>query len=403
MNFLTLKDFNPTGKRVLVRIDVNVPVQNGIVTDATRLRHILPTLDALTERGAKVILLAHFDRPKGKRVESMSLRPIAKALEEIAGRSVSFSEECIGETAVSAVNALKNGDILLLENTRFHAEEEVNDPLFSKALAALGDVYVNDAFSVSHRAHASTEGITHYLPSYAGLGMEKELSMLGAALGTPQKPVVAVVGGAKISSKLDLLSNLIEKVQILVIGGGMANTFLAAQGVDVGISLCEKDLLLNTARQIMAKAEQLGTRVILPVDVVVAKKFAAHTPSRTAALDDIQPDEMILDAGEKTVSLLKEIFSEAKTLVWNGPLGAFELEPFDYATVQAAQEAGKQTQKGSLLSVAGGGDTVSALNHAGVADQFTYISTAGGAFLEWLEGRTLPAVYALEKQTLKVA
>ncbi len=397
MRFRTLKDAGDlTGKRVLLRVDLNVPVKNGAVTDATRIERVAPTIQALSEKGAKVALLAHFERPKGKRVPEMSLKPIAAAVADVVGLPVAFADDCIGPDAEAAVAKLANGGIVLLENTRFHAGEEKNDPDFVAELAKLGDVYVNDAFSAAHRAHASTEGLAHKLPAFAGLAMQKELEALDKALGNPTRPVVAVVGGAKISSKLELLANLIAKVDALVIGGGMANTFLAAKGYAIGKSLNEPDLE-KTAKQIMLSAAERGCAVVLPSDVVVATAFEANAPHSTVEADNVSADGMILDVGEKSVATIDEWFDKAKTLVWNGPLGAFEKEPFDRGTVVAAKHAAERTRAGKLLSVAGGGDTVAALNHAGVADDFTYVSTAGGAFLEWLEGKPLPGVEALRK------
>jgi phosphoglycerate kinase len=392
--FKTLDDVDVAGKRVLVRVDLNVPMDGGQVSDDTRLRAIQPTLNELAQKGAKTILLAHFGRPKGKRDESQSLKVVVPALERTLMQDVAFADDCVGEGAEAAVAKLTPGDVLLLENTRFHAGEEANDPDFAAALAKLGDLYVNDAFSAAHRAHASTEGIARLLPAFAGRSMQAELEALTKALSDPERPVVAVVGGAKVSSKLDLLGNLVERVDFLVIGGGMANTFLAAQGLDVGKSLCERDLL-ETATEIVAKAKAAGCAIVLPVDARVAKEFRANAENRVAAVDDVGADEMILDIGPKAIAEVADVFAQAKTLVWNGPFGAFELTPFDTGTVAAAKTAAELTEAGKLLSVAGGGDTVAALNHAGVADQFSYVSTAGGAFLEWLEGKELPGVAAL--------
>ncbi len=392
--FLTLDDLDANSKRVLVRVDLNVPMDNGKVGDDTRIRAILPTIRELSQQGGKVILLAHFGRPKGKRDESQSLQVVVPALQEALGQTVHFAGDCIGDVARNAVAGMKAGDVLLLENTRFHAGEEKNDPAFVKELAALGDVYVNDSFSTAHRAHASSEGLAHVLPSYAGRSMQAELDALAKALSTPERPVAAVVGGAKVSTKLELLGNLVNRVDILIIGGGMANTFLAAQGHDVGQSLCEKDLLA-VARSIEEKAKAAGCRIVLPVDGVASTAFAAHAPRRTVSVDGIDGDEMVLDIGPKSVVLVTEALESAKTLVWNGPFGAFEITPFDAGTVAVAKEAARLTKAGKLLSVAGGGDTVAALNHAGVAGDFSYVSTAGGAFLEWLEGKTLPGVAAL--------
>ncbi|GLK63964.1 phosphoglycerate kinase [Paracoccus kondratievae] len=396
-DFNTIDDLDLDGKVVLVRVDVNVPVENGQVTDATRIEKIVPTVKDIQARGGIPVLLAHFDRPKGKRVDSMSLKVVVPTLEKALGQPVKFSEEAIGGPAKRAVADLARGDVLLLENTRFYPGEESNDPTFAASLAALGQAYVNDAFSAAHRAHASTEGIARLLPAAAGRLMEAELKALDAALGNPQRPVVAVVGGAKVSTKLDLLGNLIEKVDHLVIGGGMANTFLVAQGIEVGKSLAERDMA-DTAREILGKAEQAGCTIHLPVDVVVAREFKAGAENETVAADACPADAMILDAGPATVARITEVFDTSRTLIWNGPLGAFEIQPFDAATNAAAQEAARLTQEGKLISVAGGGDTVAALNKAGVASSFTFISTAGGAFLEWMEGKELPGVAALQKR-----
>ncbi|PZQ19145.1 MAG: phosphoglycerate kinase [Ancylobacter novellus] len=394
--FKTLDDVDVAGKRVLVRVDLNVPMDGGRVTDDTRLRAIQPTLNELAQKGAKTILLAHFGRPKGKRDESQSLKVVVPALEKTLMQDVQFADDCVGEAAEAAVRKLAPGDVLLLENTRFHAGEEKNDPEFATALAKLGDLYVNDAFSAAHRAHGSTEGIARLLPSYAGRAMQAELEALGKALSAPERPVVAVVGGAKVSTKLDLLGNLVSKVDHLVIGGGMANTFLAARGIDVGKSLCEKDLI-GTAREIEEKAKAAGCAIVLPSDGRLAKEFKANAENRVAPVEDVGADEMILDVGPQATTDVSEVFEKAKTLVWNGPFGAFEIEPFDEGTTAAAKKAAALTEAGRLLSVAGGGDTVAALNHAGVADKFSYVSTAGGAFLEWLEGKELPGVAALSK------
>ena len=395
--FKTLDDIGAvSGKRVLVRVDLNVPVIDGKVSDTTRIERIVPTLDELSKKGGKVILLAHFGRPKGAPAVEFSLDPIAHAVAAMIGKPVAFAANCIGEEAANAVARMKDGDILLLENTRFHKGEESNDPAFVEALAKNGDIFVNDAFSAAHRAHASTEGLAHRLPAYAGRTMQAELDALEKGLGNPVKPVVAIVGGAKVSTKIDLLMNLVQKVDALVIGGGMANTFLAARGTQVGKSLCEHDLAA-TAKQIMIEAATAGCAVILPSDAVVAREFKAGAKSETVAIEDCPADAMILDAGEKSVDKINEWIDRAATLVWNGPLGAFEIEPFDRATVAAARHAAARTKEGKLVSVAGGGDTVSALNHAGVADDFTYVSTAGGAFLEWMEGKPLPGVDVLKK------
>lgn len=395
MSFRTLKDADLKSKRVLVRVDLNVPMQDGKVSDTTRLDRIVPTITLLREQGAKIILLAHFGRPKGEVKPEFSLEQIVPALAHAVKHHVSFAKDCIGEVAKAAVNALNDGDVLLLENTRFHKGEEKNDTDFVKALAANGDIYVNDAFSAAHRAHASTEGLAHILPAFAGLTMAAELTALEKGLGQPARPVIAIVGGAKVSTKIDLLSNLVEKVDALVIGGGMANTFLAAKGLNVGKSLCEHDLA-DTARAIMAKAESAKCAIILPVDAVVAWHFAADTPHQNYGVDAIPSDGMMLDVGPRSVEIINAAISDASTLVWNGPLGAFELHPFDASTVSAAKHAAERTKQGKLVSVAGGGDTVAALNHAHVADDFTYISTAGGAFLEWMEGKPLPGVDVLK-------
>ena len=382
------------GKRVLVRVDLNVPVKDGTVTDTTRIERVAPTITELSDKRAKVVLLAHFGRPKGKPDPEASLRPIAHAVERVLDRHVHFAPDCIEEAARNAVAQMADGDILLLENTRFHPGEEKNDPAFAKALAENGDIYVNDAFSAAHRAHASTEGLAHLLPAYAGRTMQAELEALEKGLGNPARPVLAIVGGAKVSTKIDLLSNLVKKVDALVIGGGMANTFLAARGTAVGKSLCEHDLA-DTAKAIMIDAASAGCAVILPLDAVVAKTFEAGSESWMVDIESVPGDAMILDVGPKTVDTVREWVERADTLVWNGPLGAFEVEPFDKATIAAARHAADRTREGLLVSVAGGGDTVAALNKAGVAGDFTYVSTAGGAFLEWMEGKTLPGVAAL--------
>lgn len=394
MAWKTIDDMEMADRTVLVRVDINVPVEAGQVTDATRIEKIVPTIRDILGRGGKPVLLAHFGRPKGQVVPEMSLRVTLPALEAALGQKVAFAEDCIGAPAKKAVAAMEPGDVLLLENTRFHAGEEKNDPAMAAALAALGQIYVNDAFSAAHRAHASTEGIAHLMPACAGRLMEAELRALNAALGDPERPVVAVVGGAKVSTKLDLLGNLVEKVDHLVIGGGMANTFLVAKGIEVGASLAERDMA-DTAREILEKAKKTGCSVELPVDVVVAREFKAGAANQTVAADACPPDAMILDAGPETVDLIAEVFARCRTLIWNGPLGAFEIEPFDAATNAAARKAAELTRGGRLVSVAGGGDTVAALNKAGVAGDFSYISTAGGAFLEWMEGKVLPGVAAL--------
>src|SRR3954468_796157 len=393
-SFRTLDDVDVRSKRVLVRVDLNLPTENGRVTDATRLDRILPTIREIADKGGKVILLAHFGRPKVGPDEANSLKPIALVVTQHLGKPVAFASDCIGELAKAAIAKMRDGDVLLLENTRFHKGEEKNDPAFVDALAELGDIYVNDAFSAAHRAHASTEGLAHKLPGYAGRTMQAELEALGKALDNPLRPVMAVVGGAKISTKLELIGSLMKKVDILVIGGGMANTFLAAGGKAIGKSLCEKDLL-DTARTILRDAAAGSCRIVLPVDATVAQEFKAHHPSKVVDVDHVGQSDMILDIGPKTIDAVERLLTEVKTLVWNGPFGAFELQPFDKGTVEVARAAARLTKDGALLSVAGGGDTVAALNHAGVGDAFTYISTAGGAFLEWLEGKTLPGVAAL--------
>jgi phosphoglycerate kinase len=396
MSFRTLDDLDVRGKRVLVRADLNVPMADGKVTDTLRIVRQAPTIRELAEKGARVIVLSHFDRPKGKVVPSMSLKPLTGPLAKEIGRPVAFADDCIGPTAESAVAALKDGQVLLLENTRFHKGEEANDPAMAKQLAALGDIFVNDAFSAAHRAHASTEGVARLLPNAAGRSMQAELTHLEKALGNPERPLMAVVGGAKVSTKIELLENLVKRVETLVIGGAMANTFLAAQGVAVGKSLYEADHL-ETARKVIHMATEAGAAILLPVDVVVAKAFKAGAAHRTVPVSQIGADEMVLDVGEKSVAEFHSRLNTTRTLVWNGPLGAFETEPFDRGTVAAAQMVASRTRAGQLLSVAGGGDTVAALAHAGVEDGFTYVSTAGGAFLEWLEGKQLPGVEALAK------
>src|SRR4051794_6361956 len=398
--FKTLDDLpeDLTGKKVLVRVDLNVPMDGAKVTDDTRLRAMLPTVLELSDRGAVVLLLAHFGRPKGEVRPDMSTAQLVLPLHRLSARSVRFIEDCQGPEAQRAVTTMTPGSVGILENTRFHAGEEKNDPELAKAMAALGDYYVNDAFSVSHRAHASTEGITHFIPSFAGRAMEAELKALERALGNPERSVAAVVGGAKVSTKLAVLGHLVGKVDHLIIGGGMANTFLAARGVNVGKSLCEHELT-SEAESIFERAEQAGCTIHLPYDVVVAKEFAPNSPSvRTCNVHEVAADEMILDVGPAAVEALADVLKTCRTLVWNGPLGAFETPPFDEATVALAKTAAALTKEGSLVSVAGGGDTVAALNHAGVAQDFSFVSTAGGAFLEWMEGRTLPGVAALEQQ-----
>lgn len=395
MTFKRIADAgNLTGKVALVRVDFNVPMENGLVMDDTRLRAAVDTVQSLRTAGAKVALLAHFGRPKGQRVAEMSLAPVAGAFSKVLGANVSFIADCRGDLVSDAIAELPPAGVILLENTRFHKGEEKGDLDLAKEIAALGDLYVNDAFSAAHRRHVTTAVLADLLPAYAGVNMEAELDALDKALGTPERPVLAVVGGAKVSSKIDLLENLVTRVDMLAIGGGMANTFLAAQGVAVGKSLCEHDLA-DTARAIMAAAEANGCEILLPKDMVVAKDFKAHAENRTCGLDDVQADEMILDAGPETVAALAAAMQRAKTLVWNGPLGAFELAPFDTATVAAARTAAIHAKAGALIAVAGGGDTVAALNHAGVAADFTFVSTAGGAFLEWMEGKALPGVEAL--------
>ena len=395
-SFRTLDNADLKNKRVLLRIDLNVPMENGKVTDGTRIERVAPTITEIADKGGKVIILAHFGRPKGVDPKE-SLKPVAHEVERIIHRKVGFAEDCIGPKAEAAVAAMKPGDILCLENTRFHKGEEKNEPAFVDALAKLGDIWVNDAFSAAHRAHASTEGLGHKLPAYAGRTMQAELDALSKALEAPKKPVIAIVGGAKVSTKLDLLGNLINKVQALVIGGGMANTFLHAQGINVGKSLCEKDLA-DTARRIMAKAEDAKCAIILPVDATVAFHFQANAPSHAYGVDAVPADGMILDVGSQSIERIKGAIDDAATLVWNGPPGAFELHPFEKATLELARYAAERTKAGKLVSVAGGGDTVAALNMAGVANQFTYVSTAGGAFLEWMEGKALPGVEVLRQK-----
>jgi phosphoglycerate kinase len=394
MAWKTLDDLDLDGKRVLVRVDLNVPVAQGQVTDATRIERIVPTIRDIHDKGGLPILLAHFGRPKGRPNPEMSLTVVRDALAHALGMPVTFHPDCVGAEALATVDAMTHGEVVLLENTRFHAGEEKNDPALADEMAKLGDVYVNDAFSAAHRAHASTEGLAHRLPSAAGRLMEAELTALEKALGSPERPLVAVVGGAKVSTKLDLLSNLVGKVDHLVMGGGMANTFLAAQGIEVGRSLAEHDMA-ESARQIMTKAKAEGCEMVLPLDAVVASALEEGVPSETVAADACPPDAMILDVGPKTVERIVAVFESARTLIWNGPLGAFEVTPFDAATNAAAQRAAELTRAGRLISVAGGGDTVSALNRAGVIDDFSYVSSAGGAFLEWMEGKTLPGVAAL--------
>ena len=391
--FRTLDRVDVKGKRILMRVDLNVPVENGVVTDSTRIERVAPAITEITDKGAKVILLSHFGRPKG-RDPTQSLKPVAAEVARIIKRPVKFADDCIGEPAEQAVAAMKPGEILCLENTRFHAGEEKNDPVFVAELAKLGDIWVNDAFSAAHRAHASTEGLGHKLPAYAGRTMQAELEALAKALENPQRPLVAIVGGAKISTKLDLLGNLLDKVNALIIGGAMANTFLLAQGKNVGKSLVETDLV-STARKIMDKAKAGKREIILPVDVVVAEKFEAHASSRVVDAGKVGVTDMILDIGPRSIEQVISVLARAKTLVWNGPFGAFEMEPFDNGTAEVAEAVAELTAAGKLVSVAGGGDTVAALNVAGVADRLTYVSAAGGAFLEWLEGKRLPGVEVL--------
>ncbi|WP_439495905.1 phosphoglycerate kinase [Bosea sp. (in: a-proteobacteria)] len=393
--FRTLDDADLAGKRVLVRVDLNVPMEDGKVTDTTRIDRILPTIREIAQKGGKAILLAHFGRPKGRDAKD-SLKQVVPALAHALGQPVTFVEDCIGDDVAKAVAAAKNGEVLLLENTRFHAGDEKNDAAFVRALAANGDLFVNDAFSAAHRAHASTEGLAHALPAYAGRTMQAELEALSAGLDNPARPVMAIVGGAKVSTKLELLGNLVRQVDVLVIGGGMANTFLAARGIDVGKSLCEHDLAA-TAREIEAKAKEAGCEIMLPVDALVAREFRANPGHRVVPIGEVEAGEMILDAGPLSVAEVVLKLDTVRTLVWNGPFGAFELKPFDTATVTVAKAAAERVKAGRLVAVAGGGDTVAAMNHAGVADDLTYVSTAGGAFLEWMEGKPLPGVEALRQ------
>ncbi len=393
----TLGGVRVAGQRVLLRADLNVPVRDGRISDLTRIERLSPTIRELADAGARVIVCSHFDRPKGRRVDAMSLAPMAQALGDVLGRPVAFAADCIRAEAQAAVAAMADGDVLVLENTRFHAGEEANDPAFARELAALADLYVNDAFSTAHRAHASTEGVAHLLPSYAGRLMQAELDALEGALGSPARPVCAIVGGSKVSTKLELLGNLSGRVDVLVIGGAMANTFLAAQGIDVGRSLQEAEMH-PTARDIMAEANRAGCEIVLPSDAIVATEFRANPPTETVSVQAIPSGAMMLDVGPATVQTLRDRLPDIRTLVWNGPLGAFETPPFDAATTALAVAVADATSQGALLSVAGGGDTVSALRHAGVLDRLSYVSTAGGAFLEWLEGKTLPGVAALQSQ-----
>src|SRR5579864_6288714 len=394
--FRTLDDVDVKGKRVLLRVDLNVPMEQGRVTDTTRLERVAPTITEIADKGGRVILLAHFGRPKGRDPKE-SLKPVAAALAHVIKKPVAFTDDCIGEAAQRAVSGMNDGEILCLENTRFHKEEEKNDPAFVAELAKLGDIWVNDAFSAAHRAHASTEGLGHRLPAYAGRAMQAELEALGKALDAPAHPVIAIVGGAKVSTKIDLLENLVTKVDALVIGGGMANTFLHAQGIGIGKSLAEKDLGA-TALRIMEKAQGANCAIILPVDAVVAFHFSANSPAHAYGLDAIPSDGMILDVGPQSTARIHAAIDDAATLVWNGPLGAFEMTPFDRGTMVAARHAAERTRAKRLISVAGGGDTVAALNQAGVASDFSYVSTAGGAFLEWMEGKPLPGVEVLKKR-----
>ena len=395
MGFRRLADADVKDKRALVRVDFNVPMHDGAVSDDTRLKAALPTIRALSWKGAKVVLLAHFDRPKGKRVPEMSLKPVAGPLARLLGAPVAFADDCIGPAARAAIDALPAGGVILMENTRYHAGEEKNDPALAAEMAALGDLYVNDAFSAAHRAHASTEGLAHLLPAYAGLSMQKELEALEAALGNPKRPVLGIVGGSKVSTKLDLLKNLVGKLDRLAIGGGMANTFLFAQGHEVGASYCERDMA-ETAREIIALAGRSNCELLLPVDIVAAEVMQPGAAARVRGLGQVDEHERILDAGPETVARLARAMDASATLIWNGPLGVFEMPPFDRGTVAAAKHAASLAKAGRLIAVAGGGDTVAALNHAGVSADFTFISTAGGAFLEWMEGKTLPGVAALE-------
>jgi phosphoglycerate kinase len=390
----TLDGLDVAGHRVLLRVDLNVPVRDGKITDLTRIERLLPTVRELADKGAKVVLLSHFDRPKGKRVPEMSLAPVAAAMAKVLSKKVGFADDCIGATALAAVELLQPGEILLLENTRYYSGEEANDEAFAAELAKLGHIYVNDAFSAAHRAHASTHGVASHLPAYAGRLMQQELEALDRALGQPERPVAAIVGGSKVSTKLDLLGNLSTRVDVLVIGGAMANTFLAAKGVAVGKSLQEREMHA-TAREIMAQAEAAKCTIMLPIDAVTAREFRANPPTEIVPIAHVAEDSMILDVGPATVGLLVEHLASLKTLVWNGPLGAFETPPFDAATVALARAVAEATTAGRLLSVAGGGDTVAALRHAGVMEQMSYVSTAGGAFLEWLEGKVLPGVAVL--------
>ncbi len=394
MNFKTLKSLDVTGKIVLLRADLNVPRQNHKVSDTTRIDRLKPTISYLRQQGARILILSHFGRPEGEQNPEMSLAFLAPILEKSWEAPVKFSPTCIGELAQDIANNTKNGEIVLMENLRFHKGEKSNDPDFAKELASLGDIYVNDAFSASHRAHASTTGIASYLPNAAGLLMEEELNALNKALETPEKPVLAVTGGSKISTKLGVLENLIEKVDYLVLGGGMANTFLYAKGVDMGKSLCEKDMI-NTAQEIMDKADKIGCEIILPIDLITVKELKENAPNKCVNAKDIPEDEMAIDIGKETIEYISEKIKLSKTIVWNGPMGVFEIKPFDNGTNKIAEIVAQQTKDGKIISIAGGGDTVAALDNAGVTQDFTYISTAGGAFLEWLEGKELPGIAAL--------
>ncbi len=396
MAFKSIRDVALSGKTVLLRADLNVPAKDGKVTDTTRIDRLKPTVDELVAKGAKVVVLSHFGRPKGGPSDEFSLKFLAPALEKSWGHKVAFAEDCVGPKALEKVKALQPGQILLAENLRFHKGEEANDPGFTADLAKLGDIYVNDAFSAAHRAHASTEGLAHLLPTAAGLLMEAELNALSAALEAPKKPVMAIVGGAKISTKLSVLDNLVRKVDVLFLGGGMANTFMHAQGIEVGKSLCEKDMA-DEARKIMATAKASGCEIMLPVDRVIVDKFGENAPHEVVSADKMPKDREAVDIGPETVKALRKKLESCKTVLWNGPLGVFEVKPFDKGTNEAAKAVADLTQAGKLVSVAGGGDTVSALEHAGVAEKFSYVSTAGGAFLEWMEGKELPGVAALSQ------
>jgi len=395
-DFKTLDDIDIAGKRVFVRLDLNVPMKDGVVTDTTRIDRSLATLTELSGKGAKIIAASHYGRPKGKVVEEMSLRPVGEALGKALGRAVPFAADCIGPAAENTISRMNDGDVVLLENLRFHTGEETNDAGFAKQLANLAEVFVNDAFSTAHRAHASTEGITRHLPSAAGRLMQAELDALSNALVAPEHPLAALVGGAKVSSKMDVLGNLVDRADVVIIGGGMANTFLYAQGIDVGKSLCEQDMA-DQARDILGRAAQAGCEIVLPLDAVAAEEFAENAPNKTVTLDSVPANAMILDVGPASINDVVERLGQCKTIVWNGPMGAFEISPFDVGTNAVAREVARLTKDGKMLSVAGGGDTVAALANAGVVDAFSYVSTAGGAFLEWLEGKELPGVAALSK------